>query len=60
MTKQNIRDAFELYAKNEMACRDLDRHGDGYLSPFVDGMWISFKSGWIAAFKVILESEVDE
>lgn len=57
MTEQNIIYAFEVFAKNEMACRDLDRHGDGYLSPFVDGIWISFKAGWIAAFKVILESK---
>jgi len=59
MTEQNIRNAFELFARNEMACKDLARRDDGYMSPFVDGLWISFKAGYIAAFKVILESEND-
>lgn len=57
MNEQNIRDAFEALAKNVIPRSSLDRYGDGYTNPSVDGMWISFKSGWIAAFKVILESE---
>jgi hypothetical protein len=59
MTEQNIRDAFEVFAKNKMASKDLERRGDGYLSPFVDAMWIAFKAGRTLAFNVILESEND-
>ena len=59
MTEQNIRDAFEIYAKNEMPGRELNRYSDGYANPSVDGKWFAFKAGWIAAFKVILESDVD-
>lgn len=61
MTEQNIRDAFELHWDSTMNTIEMDLHrfGGGYACHETNRGWISFKAGWIAAFKMILESEVD-
>lgn len=65
MTEQNIRDAFEremrshgMYELGGQAMERSCEHG-GYADDDTNAMWVGYKAGYIAAFKVILESEID-
>ena len=56
MTEQNIRDAFENSDRHKRLIMSKCANGD-YVSSFTAAAYSTFKAGYIAAFKVILESE---